>query len=704
MPTENPIWRLGRGEDPSAWVEAAVPGAVQLDWARAEGCPPLIEGDNHKAYVGLEDDVWTYATTLPAMAGPAFLTLTGVDYAYRVFFEGEEIYRQVGMFTPATLDLTGRLDAPRELRVILEPAPKDSTAPIPRRESRRSTKPAVSYGWDFHPRLIPLGIWDDVCLTSEAPWAPEVTYRLSEDLQQAHLTFHGASEWTILDPSGVVVLETNEVEVTLEKPILWWPHDQGEPNRYTIEARSEGRSKRFSVGFRRVQLVMHEDAWNWPDGFPKTRSNPPITLEINGRNVFAKGSNWVSPDIFPGTLTAERYREQLELAKRANMNMLRMWGGAIVQKESFYDLCDELGIMVWQEFPLACNLYPDDDEYLDTLEFEARSIVGRLRRHPSVVLWCGGNELFNGWSCMTDQSHPLRLLDAICYEMDRRTPFLPTSPVMGMGHGGYTFRDPRTDEECWSSFQRSSNTAYTEFGCGGIASVETLQSFLPPDEEFPPRPGTAWEDHHAYSAWIGDTWLDMGTIEHYFGPSSSLEELVAKGQVLQAEGFRGLFEEARRQKPRCAMALNWCFNEPWPTAANNSLIEWPCKPKPALYAVGEACRPSLASARISKFMWKEGEWFDPEFWILHDAPVPLAGGTLVASVGGTVLLRWDFDEIPANENLRGPRGALKLPRFEGDRFTMEVRVEGRPDLATTYTFAYRADESLRVVQDRKLND
>ena len=118
-------------------------------------------------------------------------------------------------------------------------------------------------------------------------------------------------------------------------------------------------------------------------------------------------------------------------------NLLRVHGGGSVNKESFYELCDEMGIMVWQEFPLACNEYPDEDEYLDVLKQDAASIICRLRTHPCLVMWCGGNELFNGWSGMTEQHHALRLLDSLCYEYDRFTPFNMTSPLLGMSHGNY---------------------------------------------------------------------------------------------------------------------------------------------------------------------------------------------------------------------------------------------------------------------------
>ena len=149
------------------------------------------------------------------------------------------------------------------------------------------------------------------------------------------------------------------------------------------------------------------------------------------------------------------------------MNIFRMWGGSGIQKDRFYELCDECGIMVWQEFPLVCNNYVNDPHYLEILEQEATCIVKSLRKHPCVVLWCGGNELFNGWSKMTDQHHALRLLNKICYDHDRNTPFLATSPLAGMAHGCYLFS--YEGKEVYRMFNEAHYTAYTEFGVPSVA-------------------------------------------------------------------------------------------------------------------------------------------------------------------------------------------------------------------------------------------
>jgi beta-mannosidase len=310
------------------------------------------------------------------------------------------------------------------------------------------------------------------------------------------------------------------------------------------------------------------------------------------------------------------------------------------------------------------------------------------------VLWCGGNELFNHWSGMTDQALPLRLLASNCYLLDPARPFLPTSPVEGVGHGHYVFRDPATGEEAWALFQNSGCTAYTEFGVPGPASVEILREIIPGQELFPPRPDGSWQAHHAFDAWLKGSHLYPVVLEHYFGPARTLDELVGRGQLLQGEGYKGLFEEARRQKPTASMALCWCLNEPWPTAANLSLISWPARPKPALAAVADACRPLLASARIRKFEWTEGEVFDPQLWWLHDSPAELAPGQIEARVeaaDGRVfpLLIWEGGPLAANTNLAGPKLHWIIPDLGGERFTLVLATPARPEAASRYVLRFR---------------
>ncbi len=718
-------WEVGYAStidgQPGKWMPATVPGAVQLDIAKAENYGPYQYAENWKDYGWMEDCYFTYRTAFPkpdlATGNKLWFISKGIDYQFEIYFNGKKIWEQEGMFTPVMLDLSNGLIAKNVLMIKVFPAPKIPGKAATRDQAANSVKPAVSYGWDWHPRLIPLGIWDETYLeVRSASFTTDVyvNYQLNSDLTRADIQLQVSGRnlkgsrfiWKLKDQDGVSVSKAEgEVdsdklnkEFALDHPRLWWTHDHGEPYLYQSEFQLVDRSGKIiqssisKIGFRRIRLVMNAGAWDEPSIFPKTRSVPPIQIELNGRNIFCKGSNWVNPEIFPGIITRERYQELIGLAKEANFNIFRIWGGGIVNKESFFELCDETGILVWQEFPLACNNYPDDPHYLKILKQESESIITRLRKHPSLAMWGGGNELFNGWSGMTDQSLPLRLLNSQCLEYDPKTPFIPTSPIMGMGHGHYIFRNTLTKEEVFQEMARSKFTAYTEFGMPAPASLEVLKEIIPEAELWPPKPGTSWESHHAFLAWGARTWLCDDIIEDYFGKSNSLEELIANGQLMQSEGYKCIYEEARRQKPYCSMATNWCYCEPWPTAANNSIISYPSRPKPGFYAVKNACRPVLASARFLKFGWNEGEDFYMNLFVLNDYFKDLPGGQITVKIladGKEVnLQKWDYPDLKANINQEGPEVRYKLPQWKADRFKVILQVAGHPEYDSDYTFVY----------------
>ncbi len=720
-------WELGYASTsnakPQKWIPANVPGAVQLDIARAENYAPLYYAEHWKDYIWMEDYYYTYRTSFKKpklMIGEKLYFISkGIDYQFEIYVNEEKIHEQEGMFTPVNLDLTSLLKENNTLIIKVFPAPKLHPKPIDRSQASHSVKPAVSYGWDWHPRLLPLGIWDVTWLEIQpAAFINDfhVNYQLNNELSKAAITLEvsGRSlkgnhyKWNLKDKNGITAakaegsIETDNFQQTasLDHPSLWWPHDQGETYLYDSEFQLYNSSGKIiqthtsKIGFRQIRLVMNTGAWSEPSGFPKTRSVPPIQVEINNRKIFCKGSNWVNPEIFPGIITRERYHQLLTLAKEANFNILRIWGGGIVNKESFFELCDEMGILVWQEFPLACNNYPDDPHYLNILKQESASIINRVKKHASLAMWCGGNELFNSWSGMTDQSLALRLLNSQCLELNPSTPFIPTSPLMGMAHGHYVFRESSTKEEVFQEMARSKFTAYTEFGMPAPASVEILKSIIPTEELWPPKPGTSWESHHAYKAWTSETWLCEEIIEDYFGKSNSLEELVAKGQLMQGEGYKCIFEEARRQKPRCSMAINWCYSEPWPTAANNSIVSYPNIAKPGFYAVKNACRPVLASARFGKYKWTAGELFITDLWMLNDYFKDLPAGKITVKISAAdaspvTVTTWEYTSLKANINQAGPSVRFLLPAWKTDRFRILLEVEGHPEYNSEYTLAYQ---------------
>lgn len=716
-------WSDSMDKTPERFVEAVVPGAAQLDIARDLNYPDYTVSDNFRMFSWMEDVCFTYRSEFDA---PSFkrdekvwFCSKGIDYSFEIRLNGETLLVQEGMFTPVRLDITDHLQKHNLLEVVIDKVPKCHNNSIDRSQAIYSAKPPVSYGWDWHPRLIPSGIWDEtglqVCKKTHID-SHAVEYRLSDDFTSADIKVNAevsdakgcTLEWKLFDREGALAASAtgkpgDVLHATLNNPKLWWCHDHGDPYLYTyrldlkdskgqIVQKVEGRT-----GFRRIRLVINEGVWNEHNGFPTTRNNVPAQFELNGRRIFAKGTNWLAPDIFIGRIEAPLYDGLLDLAVKANFNALRCWGGCAVSKDSFFDLCDEKGILVWQEFPLSCNGYPDDDHYLEVLGKEAESIIKRVHPHPCLALWCGGNELFNSWSRMDDQSLPLRMLNSICLRMSPEIPFNATSPLMGMGHGCYLFR--MGDQTIFDWMGNSHNTAYTEFGMPSVSPREVLEHIIPADQLFPPRPGGAWEAHHAFNAWeMLNTWLDEPTLTEYFGKAENLDELIANSQLLQCEGYKYIYEEARRKKPYSGMALNWCFNEPWPSAVNNSLVVWPMIVKPALAAVSDACRPVCSSARFTKYQWTSGENFECELWLLNDsfesegksyrlsAYIESEEGvkTELTASGSKV---WDTGALHDNANAKGPVFSGRIPDTASKTFSLKVKVEGHPELDASYVLS-----------------
>ena len=278
---------------------------------------------------------------------------------------------------------------------------------------------------------------------------------------------------------------------------------------------------------------------------------------------------------------------------------------------------------------------------------------------------------------MTDQSLPLRLLNRLCYELDRDRPFIMTSPINGMGHGGYTFFEEISGKDVFQLFQQSHCTAYTEFGVPGMPDADSLKQFIPEEKLFPIGRDGVWRLHHAFGAWGEEQWLCMDVLEKYAPETpDSLDAVVEMSQWLQCEGYKAIFEEARRQRPYCSMAVNWCYCEPWKTAVNNSLIAYPVVPKKAYYAVRSALRPVMASARIPRFDWRPHDRFSAEIWLLNDS-VREAREVIAVSVEldgkEYPLLQWDSGIVPAGENRIGPTVNWILPETRAARFTLRLR-------------------------------
>ena len=732
-------WTLSHAKEkagtPCEPIRATVPGAVQLDYAAALNYPPYYYGLNFRQFDWTEDEYFFYDTTLQfdcANGEIARLTFESIDYRYEISVDSEVLAAGEGIFTPVVLDVTRFAGAAHALRVTIFPIPKRYPEPPTRVQASASCKPPSSYSWDWHPRLVPSGICGAAYLDLAPAGAPrdlQASYRLADDLSavtvSASVTCYGggALHAELISPEGEVVAsqdvtaadETVDFSLTLNAPALWYPRGYGEQPRYRLRVTGGGESVERAIGFRRSKLILNDGANLFETGFPKGPRSAPMQLEINGVKVFAKGSNWVNTEIFPSLVTDQRYDELIELACQANMNIFRLWGGQYINHEHFYDKCDEVGIMVWQEFMLSCNLYPDTDAYLDVLRVEATSIIRRLRTHPCLAFWCGGNELFNSWSGMTQQAHALRLLDALCYEHDRFTPFNMTSPLHGLCHGSYIkviFPDAERRAKDYShgheficDLKACRATGYTEFGCNGSAPKEYLLKYVMDEDTYYNdcnENNEIWVEHHAFKAWNESCWIGVPDVHYFFGGYDGTDDLVEKSIYLQDMCYKSMFEEMRRQAPLCAMAINWDFNEPWPCAAGNSLVNWPAEPKSALRAVGAALRPTLLSLDLPNNRYLSGEKLTGTVWVLNDSPdtAPAEKVSVYLHDGERKTLLTTLDTATVAPRANGKFGGftLDIPAELSERFAISLECEGHADWNSTYALvhnvspdAHRAD-------------
>ena len=406
----------------------------------------------------------------------------------------------------------------------------------------RVHKSRMGYGWDFCPRLVHQGIWRPVTFDPPANVFPQVT---------------------LADGVGTVEID-GEVVLRVESPELWWPNGMGEQRLY--------RAGDFDVGFRTVEFDDYR-------------------FVVNGVPMPIRGWNWVPIDVLYGVPRQEKLERLLGLAARANVNLLRVWGGGLIETREFYELCDRLGLLVWQEFIQSSSgiesVPSDDPEFVATMVADARQIVPRLRRHPSLVLWCGGNELDG------DESTPvLRALKGVVRELDPERAWLPTSPTGERDvHGPWEHQGLRAHTE---HYDTRTSLLHSEFGVEGMTNRRALEAVIAEEHRWPADRSNPVYEH------LGAWWNNAPLVQDVFGGRiEDVETMRRASQWLQYEGLRYAVEATIR---RGAGVIPWQFNEPFPNAWCTSAVDYHGEPKPAYHGVARAYR-GAPSAQFATWAW-----------------------------------------------------------------------------------------------------
>ncbi len=601
---------------------ATVPGCVHTDLLAAGIIedPYLAQNEPETAWIGRTD--WRYSCTFTAteaLLSAEHLTLVcdGLDTVAQLSLNGERFAATESVHVGYRFELKrlvrkgkNRLEVifrspytyaeAKQLELGDLPGPYDEPFNFIR-------KLACNFGWDWGPTLVTSGIWRDIYLES---WSgvrfsavrPLVTEAARE---QGRVNVFAALEGDaagqtvhakLKNPAGDVVAEAetegtgSSVQLTLNvsKPERWWPRGHGERPLYTLELTSGEAVWQGRIGIRKVELN------TTPDDIGAA-----FTLKVNGKPIFCKGANWIPDDCFPARVTKERLRERLTQAVDANMNLLRVWGGGVYESEDFYGLCDELGLMVWQDFLFACAAYPEEAPFPELVEAEARYNVTRLSPHPSLVLWNGNNEnLWGyedwGWQDVLGErtwgrGFYLELLPRIVAELDPSRPYWPGSPYSGEGvHPNADSHGPKHIWDVWNTHDYTHYRDYrprfaAEFGFQAPPTYRTLARSIPESERF----ATSAAMLHHQKVENGNDKLKAGLEAHFgsavTGTPEDFDDWLYLTQLNQARAVQLGVEWFRSLEPRCTGTVYWQLNDCWPATSWAAIDGYGYK-KPLWYA------------------------------------------------------------------------------------------------------------------------
>lgn len=637
-----------RGQD----VPARVPGCVHTDLIRAGllGHPNHGDNENRCAWVGATN--WHYRTAFELDTAVldherVDLVCDGLDTIAEIIVNDQLVGQAANMHHPHRFDVHSALSAGHNELVITFRSPLQHTHD---EQDQRGWRPvngdwgpyayirkmACNFGWDWGPMMPTVGIWrtiglhawNTVRLASVRPlisrlpnaeqWRVEVCATLEwagpgrADRDVALCSRVSLNEQQVAAESQPVSPDATEtsLSLTVDNPRLWWPRGYGEQPLYRLEtwlrsADAEGASLEASnaidqrsmrIGFRTVSLDARPD-----------EIGSAFTLRTNDRPVFCMGANWIPEGLFPSELTPAHYRRRIEQACDANMNMLRVWAGGIYEDPAFYDACDELGVLIWQDFMFACATYPEEQPYPALVEAEARHNIARLCAHPSVAFWCGGNECvwaYQSWGfkhqLRRDQTwgrhYYFELLPQLVAELDSTRPYWPNSPYSGSpdadcadpNHGNHHTWNTQTE-----GYRGVVPRFVSEFGHQSPPNIATLREALPPDEL---EVNSAAMRHRQRAGGGNEQRYDV-PLATWFAQPSSFAEWHYLAQLLQARSISLAIEWWRANRPRCMGVLYWQLNDCW-AGHSWSAIDCAGRRKPLWYATRRAFAPRLLTIHL----------------------------------------------------------------------------------------------------------
>ncbi|MEM6722699.1 MAG: glycoside hydrolase family 2 protein [Bacteroidota bacterium] len=608
------------------WQSAIVPGSVQLNLLQSGQIEDPFYRDNEAKVQWISDEDWAFKTTFsvePSTLNQQYVQLVfdGLDTYATIELNGQPIGQTNNFFRTWKIPVKEALqEGDNELIITFEAPAKRSARDfkaigynLPGGQRVVSRKPQFHFGWDWGPTIIRSGIHRPVRLEAWSGPRIEDLYIQQKSVTvalaklEAQVEISSSEKRTVpikLLANGQIILEktiplkagTNNISLPFEipKPDLWWCVGMGEQARYHFELLlDESQKKALKTGLRSIELVTEKDA-----------IGESFYFRLNGKRVFAKGANYIPVDILQGRVKQADYERLINDALAANMNMLRIWGGGQYENDEFYELCDQKGILIWQDFMFACAMYPGDQAFMENVRQEAIDNIKRLRNHPCIALWCGNNENSEGWHRWgwKLQVPPFKIrriwkdykrlfqqqLPQLVSDYHSEIDYWESSPKMGRGNPKHQFEGDSHywgvwhDAEPFEMFLQKVPRFMSEFGFQSFPNWQTMKSFTEAEDRSLESEVMTVHQKHPRGNKLIRTYMDRK-----YPVPENFEEFVYASQIVQAEGMRLGIEAHRLSQPRCMGTLYWQLNDVWPVASWSS-IDYYGRWKAMHYAVRDA--------------------------------------------------------------------------------------------------------------------
>lgn len=614
--------------------KATIPGTVHTDLFANQLIPDPFFGANEKQLQWIENENWEYETTFLLSEKEISnenieLEFEGLDTYATVYLNGKIVLEANNMFRKWIISAKNHLKKGKNhLKIVFQSAVQKGkeeaeklSYTLPEKERVFVRKAQYQFGWDWGPRFVTAGIWKKVQLKFwDSATIENIKYNQVElNDQKAILEFTTEIRVSEVKTIQVKINEksetfhlkkgTNKVKMHYEisNPKRWWCNGLGFPHQYEFHFSLEQNrkiidNKELKIGLRTIELVQDKDTFGTSFYF-----------KLNGKPVFMKGANYIPQDSFIPKQTPSSYYELVQNARKANINMLRVWGGGVYADDEFYNACDANGILVWQDFMFACAMYPGDEQFVENIKHEVIDNVNRLQNHPSIALWCGNNEIDEGWHnwgwqkqfkySQADSTKIWNDYKKVFHEVipetldsllsNEKNLYWPSSPSIGWGkkesltQGDSHYWGVWWGKEPFEMYKKKVGRFMSEYGFQGMPKMETLKKVLT-KEDFN-FTSEAFKNHQKHPT-------GFETINEYmardFPVPTSMEKYNYVSQLLQAHGMKTAIEAHRLAKPYCMGSLYWQLNDCWPVTSWSTLDyygNW----KAAHYQVKESFAPIL---------------------------------------------------------------------------------------------------------------